>query len=341
MKRVTIKDIAKAANVSVATVSRALRSDYTVKPETTKKIIQIAESLNYLPNFSAKSLRLKKSNTIGVIFNDLNNPFYTEILSEITSIVNEKNYNMIVCHSKYSLESEEKNIFSLLSRNVDGIIISPVDSSSKNMDILLNNQVETIFIDCLPYYKDQCYIYTEQRHGIKLSFEYLIKNGHKNIVLLICPMEKPMSDLFVSTFISITKEYKLKIKENSIIECDDFSIDGGFRAFKKFLTEDISLKNYDFTGVVAINDLLAIGVYKAANELGFNIPGNYSVMGYDDIEITGILKPPLTTVHQSRKRIGRESVNKLLYNIENKKKDRNNIVFNPYIVMRGSVRNIQ
>ena len=88
-------------------------------------------------------------------------------------------------------------------------------------------------------------------------------------------------------------------------------------------------------------DLLAIGIYKAANELGIDIPGSYSIIGYDDIEMTGALNPPLSTVHQSRKRIGRESVTKLLGSIGASKKDRQNVVFEPYIVQRGSVRNIR
>ena len=113
--RLTMRDIAKAAGVSVATVSRALRSDLTVNPETANHITEIAKKLNYYPNFLAKSLRLNKSNTIGIIFNDLGNPFYTEILSEITTLLNNKNYFMIVCHSNYSSENERKNIISMLS----------------------------------------------------------------------------------------------------------------------------------------------------------------------------------------------------------------------------------
>ena len=150
-----------------------------------------------------------------------------------------------------------------------------------------------------------------------------------------------MSDLFKSIYIELAREHKLKIKNNFFLECNEFTIDSGYKTFKKLLTQDVSSKNLDFTGIVTMNDLLATGVYKVANELGIDIPGNYSIIGYDDIEISSVVKPPLTTVHQSRKRIGRESVAKLLYNIKNQEKDHENVVFRPYIVIRGSVRNIQ
>jgi len=336
----TMRDVAKAAGVSIATVSRALRHNKTVNPGTANHVLEIANKLNYYPNFQAKSLRLKRTNSIGIIFNNLGNPFFTEILSEITMVLNKTDYFMIVCDSNYSIESERKNIISMISKGVDGIIISPIDPGGENIKLLLNNQIETVFIDCLPYFSDQCYVYTDQKQGIRLSIEYLVKNGHKNILLFTCPQEKNMTDLFKSTYLELSHKYGFKIEREFFIESDEFTIDSGYKVFKKLLTQDISDKNVGFTSIATMNDLLAIGIYKAANELGIDIPGNYSILGYDDIEITSVLKPPLTTVHQSRKRIGIESVTKLLHNINSQEKDRENVVFRPYIVVRGSVRSI-
>ncbi len=339
-KKVTIKHIAEAASVSIATVSRALRSDPAASTKTTDRILKIARQLNYYPNLLAKGLRQNRTRSIGIIFNDLNNPFYTEILSEIGETLNEKNYSMDISYSHYDFDRERKNIISLLSKRVDGIIISPIDDQSENIKLLSDNDVDSVLIDCFPYFKDKSYVYTKHRKGVELAAEYLIKNGHKDILLFIGPQEKSMADHFVSGYIESLKKYKVKVKEELIIQAKELSIDSGYETFKQLLTENLTGKNMLFTGIITISDLLAIGIYKVANELGFNIPGNYSIIGYDNIEVTSVLSPPLTTIHQPRKRIGRESVKILLNNIENEKKEIKIIGFEPHIILRGSVRNI-
>jgi LacI family transcriptional regulator len=337
--KVTIKHIAKVAGVSVSTVSRALRNDPTASPKTIKRILNIAEELNYYPDSLAKSLRQKKTNTIGIIFNDLNNPFYTEILSEIGEILNEKNYSMIICYSNYDFSRERKNILSLLSKRVDGVIISPINDKSENIDILSKNAIETVLIDCYPYLPDKIYVYTEHGKGAEIATEYLINNGHKDILLFSGPFDSLLAKHFISGYINILNKYNIKVHEDLIIRCDELSIESGYETFRSLLTSSQGT-NRHFTGIITISDLLAVGIYKVANELGFSIPGNYSLIGYDNIEITSALSPPLTTIHQPRKRIGRESVSILLNKIENDKKDVKNIGFEPYIVVRGSVRKL-
>jgi LacI family transcriptional regulator len=339
-KKVTIKQIAKLAGVSVATVSRAMRKDPATSSKTTQKILHIARKLNYYPNLLAKGLRQNKTRIIGIIFNDLNNPFYTEILSEIGEILNEKNYSMDISYSHYDFERERKNIISLLSRRVDGIIMSPIDDQSKNIELLSENNVETVLIDSYPYFNEKSYVYTNHRRGVELASEYLIQHGHRDILLFIGPQEKSMTDHFVKGYIETLKKHKLKVKQELIIQSSELSIDSGYEKFKELLTENIEGKNITFTGIITISDLLAIGIYKLSKELGFNIPGNYSIVGYDNIEVTSVLSPPLTTIHQPRKRIGKESVNILLNNIENEKRAIKKTVFEPHIVIRGSVRSI-
>jgi DNA-binding LacI/PurR family transcriptional regulator len=125
-----------------------------------------------------------------------------------------------------------------------------------------------------------------------------------------------------------------------IIHAEEQSIESAYNTFKKLLTENPAKRSLDFTGIITISDLLAIGIYKVSNELGFSIPGNYSLVGYDNIEVTSALTPPLTTIHQPRKRIGRESISLLLDNIEQDKRVVKATSFEPHLVVRGSVRNI-
>jgi LacI family transcriptional regulator len=338
-EKITIKHIAKVAGVSVSTVSRALRNDPAASPKTITRILNIAEKLNYYPDSLAKSLRQKKTNTIGIIFNDLNNPFYTEILSEIGEILNEKNYSMIICYSNYDFNREKKNILSLLSKRVDGVIISPISDKSENIELLSKNAIETVLIDCYPYFPEKNYVYTEHGKGAEIATEYLINNGHKDILLFSGSSDSLLAKQFISGYIQMLKKYKIKGHEDLIIRCDELSIESGYETFRSLLTSSQGT-NRHFTGIITISDLLAVGIYKVANELGFNIPGNYSLIGYDNIEITSALSPPLTTIHQPRKRIGRESVRILLSRIESDNKEVNIIGFEPHIVVRGSVRKL-
>jgi LacI family transcriptional regulator len=340
-KRVTIKYIAEQAGVSVSTVSRALRNDPAASIKTKRRILEIAQQLNYYPNLLAKGLRQNKTYTVGIIFNDPNNPFYTEILCEIGEILNEKNYSSFICYSHYDAERERKNIVSLLSKRVDGIIISPIDEKSENLNLLTQNNIETIIIDSFPYFKDKNYVYSDHKKGVELATEYLIKNGHRYILLITAPaQEKVKATHFINGYTNTLKRFNIEIHDELIIQSEELSIESGYETFKSLLTENVERKNLDFTGIITISDLLAIGIYKVANELGFGIPGNYSIIGYDNIEVTSALSPPLTTIHQPRKRIGRESITLLLDNIENEKKEIKEIGFEPHIVIRGSVRNI-
>jgi len=339
-RKLTIEHIAKITKYSASTVSRALRNDLAAKGETAAKIREVARKLNYFPNLLAKGLRQNKTGTIGIIFNDLNNPFYTEILSEMAEVLNEKNYSMFICYSHYDPERERKNIISLLSKKVDGIIISPIGARSENIRLIRENRVETVFIDSLPAYKDRSYVYTDHRKGVETAAEYLIKNGHRKILLYIGPREKFMADHFIKGYRKTLGKYGIPAKEQNVLEAAQLSIECGYETFKRLLTGDRPGKNPDFTGIITQSDLLAIGVYKTARELGIAIPDNYSIVGYDNIEVTSALSPPLTTVHQSRKRIGRESVNILLNNIENGASEVKVVGIEPYIVIRGSVRKI-
>lgn len=340
-KRVTIQHIAEIAGVSISTVSRALREDSTANEKTASRIIEIANQVGYYPNLLAKGLRQNKTFNIGIIFNDLNNPFYTEILSEIGIVLNEKKYSSFICYSHYNLDQERQNIILLLAKKVDGIIISPIDEKSENIKILAQNNVEAIIIDSFPYFKNHSYVYSNHRMGVELATEYLIKNGHRTILLITAPaQEKIKATHFIKGYIHTLKKHKIPVREELIIQSEELSIESGYETFKKLLTENIKGKNIDFTGIVTISDLLAIGIYKVANELGFSIPGNYSIIGYDNIEVTSALTPPLTTIHQPRKRIGRESILLLLSNIEHEERVVKNISFEPHLVVRGSVRNI-
>ena len=341
IKKVGIKDIAAMAGVSHTTVSRALRRDPKTKQKTIEKILTIADEMGYYPNLLAKNLRENKTNTIGIIFNDLNNPFYAEILTVINEELVKENFSMIVSFSNYNFSREQELLILMLSKKVDGIIISPIDGKSKNLKILFDNDIETVLIDSLPYYNNASYVYTDHRKSSALATEYLINNGHKKILLLTGPYKNSLVKQFVEGHISTLKDNNIKINKDLILNADEHTIGSGYTAFKELINDYTTQRKLDFTAILTNSDLIAIGVYKVAKELGIEIPANYSIIGQDNIEITSILSPPLTTIHQPRKRIGAECARILLNNIKNKnKKLILKTALEPKLIIRGSVRKI-
>ncbi|MBM3705810.1 MAG: LacI family transcriptional regulator, partial [Actinobacteria bacterium] len=301
--KVDLKYLAKVAGVAPSTVSRALSNDAKTSKKTIEKIQKLAREMNYYPDSLAKGLREKKTNTIGIILNDLNNPFYTEVLSSIGEALYERNYSMIVNYSKYEARNEKSCILSMLSKRVDGIIISPIGDKSENIEFLIDNNINAVIIDCFPKYNNISYVYTDHGKGAELATEYLIQNGHKEILLFIGPLETETSlaRQFRDSFFKTLKKHKIKYREDLILRAEEFSMDGGYNAFKNLLTVNDQNVSLNFTGIVTCGDLLAIGVYSVANELRFEIPTNYSIIGYDNIKVTSALSPPLTTIHQPRK----------------------------------------
>jgi DNA-binding LacI/PurR family transcriptional regulator len=149
-----------------------------------------------------------------------------------------------------------------------------------------------------------------------------------------------MAGYFIDNYRKTLEDGGIPVREELIVHADDLSIESGYQTFKRLLTGSSESPNLEFTAVVTISDLLAIGIYKVANELKFRIPDDYSVIGYDNIEIAGVLSPPLTTIHQPRRRIGTESLRMLLHNIEHEDKERRSVAFPPHLVKRGTVRSI-
>ena len=336
-KKITIKQIAKITGVSFSTVAKALNNSPLVNKDTKKKILEIAKRLNYYPNSLAIGLRKKITKTIGVILNDLTNPYYYETIQEIEYCLSSRGYTMILVDSNLNLDTENKNIITMLSKGADGIIISLVSSESKNIRIILENKLKTVFIDVLPNIKDMSYVYVKHENASFIATEYLIDNGHRNILLLNGPIQLTASNEFLKGYSKALKKHRIKI-DKSLILNNDISIDS--TSEKLINLHQDRPEKIKFTAVLCISDLIAMGTYKALKEIGFSIPKDYSVIGYDNIFSSAYLNPPLTTIHSPKKRVGKLSVHLLINQIENIERSGGEKDLEPYLVERESVRKI-
>lgn len=338
-KNINIKYLANVAGVSPSTVSRALRRDPTANKKTTDRILDIAKELNYYPNLLAKGLRDKKTKTIGIILNDLKNPLYYETIKVIGDILNDLDYTMILCDSNYDLSLERKNIITMLSKGVDGIIISPVNIKSENIILIRENDLKTVYIDFAPEFEDINYVHVSHEHAGYAATEYLIKKGHKDILLLNGPFRLSVSKDFLKGYLQALMNYGITVKR-SLIKYTELSLEGGYEVIKNLYSSKNFQNSNTFSAVLSLSDMLAIGVYEASKELGFKIPDDLSIVGYDDIFMTEYLSPPLTTIHAPKIRTGKLSIEILLNQIENRDNEFHKIILDIRLIERESVKDI-
>ena len=325
-QEVTIKNIAEVAGVSFSTVGRALRNDPLVRKNTKKKILKIAKDLNYFPNLQAKSLRNKKTKTIGIILNDLNNPFYPDFIRTIGEILNKLDYTMLLCDSNLNFRFEKKNIITMLSKNVEGIVISPINEESNNINLILKSNLETVFIDCYPDLENINYVYGNHEMQSFIAMEYLIKNGHKNILLLNGPNKLSSSNHFLKGYLKALSHYNIE-KREKLIKHIDITIKDGYNLFKNIYKDKSIIGNINFTAILTLSDLIAVGVYKAVSKLNIKIPEDYSIIGCDNTLTAEYLYPPLTSVSISKIQTGKKSINILLDRINNEDHNYKKIIF--------------
>jgi len=338
-KNINIKYLAEVAGVSPSTVSRALRRDPNANKKTAERILKIARELNYYPNLLAKGLRDKKTKTIGIILNDLKNPLYYETIKVIGDKLNKLGYTMILCDSNYDLELERKNIINMLSKGVDGIIISPVNIKSENIILIKDNNLKAVYIDFAPEYENINYVHVSHEHAAYLAIEYLIKKGHRDILLLNGPFQLSVSKDYLKGYLQALMNNDINVKR-SLIKYSELTTEGGYEVIKKLYKPSGSRKFFNFSAVLTLSDLLAMGVYEASKELGFKIPDDLSVIGYDDIFMTAYLNPPLTTIHAPKIRTGELCTKILIDQIEGRSKEYQKIILDVRIQERESVKDL-
>jgi len=330
---VTIKDIARIANVSHTTVSRALNDSPFINVETKAKILAIAKELNYVPNFSAKSLVLNKSYNIGLFFTTISeatsSSFLHETVNGVNSVIKES-YNLVVRgiddYSKFS---------SFNKRNYDGVILMS-QSSSDNSFIyyLLDKEIPLVVLNRDIDESSLVNILSSDKKGVYEAVTYLIQNGHRDIAIIEGKKGFNSSIERKDGFLHGLIENKLQINSEYMVE-GDYTMLSGYNAMKKLL----SLRKRP-TAVFCSNDEMAVGAMKAAIEAGLNVPRDISIMGFDGSQIGAYLTPALTTVRRPITEVSRKGAEKLLSIIENNCVQGEKIYINTELLERDSVAKI-
>lgn len=307
---VTIKEIAKEANVSIATVSKIINGlDSNISENTIQRVKKIITESGYVPNSVARGLRTKITNTLGFILPDIANPYYSEIARGIEDVAIRKDFSVIFCDTDDTLENENRSINLLKSKMVDGIIFSRVlenirenDNENKvgsNIPVVI---VDRVISDSIP--DNYGRVYVDVKKTIYHSTKKLAEAGCKNIAIISKKWDNKSNRYY--GFIEALNE--LGLKHNKSREyLRGFDIDTGYTGIKNILATGIEVD-----GVVCGNDLIAIGVLDALNEMKVKVPERIKIIGLDNIYFANYTNPKLSTMEQPTYEMGKAAANMLI-----------------------------
>ncbi|HHU54166.1 MAG TPA: LacI family transcriptional regulator [Clostridiaceae bacterium] len=339
---VTIKDIAKRAGVSYATVSRALNNKADVNENTRKMIVKLAEKMGYRPNVIAQSLVTKRTKHIALIVPDVSNPFFAELSRSISEASNKAGYIVTACNTGWDSKRENFMLEHMQSQQVAGIIIKPTAFYKPETFDSINIPLVVFWH---PYKNETDFIEIDHSAGGKMATEHLIECGYKNIAYIGGDALSPANQLRSLAYQQALQENNFQVKHDLIIY-GGFDLQSGYDRIKKLLEQGSVRPDAVFCG----NDYIALGVLQYLYEKKIRVPEDFGVIGYDDIYFSGLPMINLTTIAQPRDEMGSSAVKLILDQIDfmknNADKDniKNNyrkparILLKPALKVRGTTR---
>lgn len=330
---ITIYDVAREANVSMATVSRVVNGNPNVKPATRKKVLEVIERLGYRPNAVARGLASKKTTTVGVIIPDISSTFFADLARGIEDIATMYKYNIILSNSDQNIDKELHLINTMLGKQVDGIVFMSGNVTDQHVDEFEKSPVPIVLAGSIEESGKIPSVnidYEQAAYDVTKSF---IDKGHSHIAFVIGPLHEPINSVKkLAGYKRALAEAGIEYLEELVVEGDD-TYDSGIEAFDK-LMEAESKPTAIFVG----QDEMALGVVLGAEDKGFSIPEDFEVVSSDNTRLTLMVRPQLTTVVQPLYDIGAVAM-RLLTKLMNQEKMNDTIVVLPHrIEERNSTR---
>ncbi|PRY20950.1 LacI family transcriptional regulator [Aliiruegeria haliotis] len=329
---VSIKDVAKAAGVSVSTVSHVINKTRFVAPDTRSAVEKAVDDLGYEPSYLARALKSNRTRTIGMLVTSSTNPFFAEIVSGVEEGCFQAGYSLILCNAGDQPGRQRSYLKTLMQKRIDALVVMTVNRDpdfQSELDRLTNLPRAVLDSDPMPH---ACAIGDDSILGGRLAAEYLAGRGHRRIGCLSGPERHTRSDDRLSGFRDGLAQAGLSL-DPGLVAAGELSARGGYEAMRA-LIERGALPDALF----AFNDLMAMGAYKAVAEEGLAVPGDISIIGYDDLEIASYLQPGLTTIRQPGFNLGLEAAEILIRNLESGIGLPDVIQKKPELVVRESVR---
>ncbi|MEO1029804.1 MAG: LacI family DNA-binding transcriptional regulator [Bacteroidota bacterium] len=339
MIKTTLKEIAEALNISVSTVSKALKDYPDVSSKTKQRVLEMARSVKYSPNSFAQSLRSNKSHIIGIIVPAIVHEFFSNIIQAVVETAKKNGYLVIVLESDESNELEKKQIDILIEKNVDGILISLSDNTVNfnHIKSAMELGVPIVLYDKISRILNCSRVIIDDHNAAKIATEHLIKTGCTKIAHIRGPL-KPQ------TTIDRMKGYKDALLKNNIAydkslvyESANLSFEDGYE-----LTNSILKDHPDLDAIFSFTDMVAVGVLTRLNELNIKVPEQVSVIGFSNWFLSQVTHPSLTTIDQSGHDIGYHAFNLLLDELDGnvKESEKKTVTVPTQLIVRRSTRPI-
>ncbi|MBD0785345.1 HTH-type transcriptional repressor PurR [Vibrio sp. Y2-5] len=331
----TIKDVARLAGVSTTTVSHVINKTRFVAEATQEKVLEAVKELNYAPSAVARSLKCNTTRTIGMLVTQSTNLFFSEVIDGVESYCYRQGYTLILCNTGGIYEKQRDYIRMLAEKRVDGILVMCSDLTQELSEMLESHaDIPKVIMDWGPEASKADKIIDNSELGGYLATKYLIDRGHKDIACLSGHLNKLACQERIAGFRRAMEEANLVVNDNWILE-GNFECDTAVLAADKIIAMDKMP-----TAVFCFNDTMALGLMSRLQQKGVRVPDDISVIGYDNIELAEYFSPPLTTIHQPKRRVGKNAFEILLERIKDKEHERRIFEMHPEIVERDTVKDL-
>lgn len=326
---VSLRDVAKAAKVSVGTVSNVLNRPEIVSAATLSRVQATIKELGFVPNGFARHLRSGYSRTLGLVVPDVGNPFFTEVARGVEDAARKRDYAVFLCNSDESIEKEDRYINVLIEQHVRGVLITPADVKADRIESLRAREICVTLLDRELKGRNQCSVSVDDVHGGQMAIEYLASLGHKTIAWVCGPENIPQ---VADRGVGVAKAAKVASVTVTTIRVPLMNATKGEEAARSIL----EMKQPP-TAIFCANDLLALGVMRELLVHGKKVPDDFAIIGYDDIEFAPSAAVPLSSISQPAYQIGVTAADLILDECEGREQHTHQqIKFQPRLVERAS-----
>lgn len=305
-----IREIAKRARVSTATVSRAINRVPTVNPTLARRVWKVVDELGYYPNTQARALVSGRSRIFGLIVSEIVNPFFPEIVQVFETIAVQHHYEILLTSTVHDPKRMETSVRRMIERRVDGVAVMTFGMEELLLEDLKVRNVPLVFVDVGPARPSVSNIRIDYLNGIRQAVQHLAALRHERIAFITGPLGLRSAVSRKSSFARAMKEIGLEVNPDLIVE-GDHTLEGGMSATATLLKRPLRP-----TAIMCSNDMTAIGVMRQSYEEKISIPRDLSVVGFDDIRLAQFILPPLTTVQMSQSELARLAFHALLTEVQ-------------------------
>ncbi len=326
----TIRDVARLAGVSLATVSKIINNKGRVSPKLQQRVLRAMESLDYHPNQVARSLKVRHTKTIGMVIPDVTNPFFTAVIRGVENEARSQGYSLILCDSEEDPALEQSNLNTLFARRVDGVLLAPT-SPYVAQDRVTRRRFPLVFFDRVSPGFTGSAVVTDNRGAAYDAARHLIGLGHRRLAIITGRLNLSNGLDRLEGFRDALQQTGLPLHD-AYLQRGDFQLESGYCCTLKLFRLPVPP-----TAIFCCNNQMTLGLMRALGELGVHCPGRVSVLGFDDFEWAANFSPRLTTVAQPALEMGKQAVQMLLRKIESDRKG-NGGEEEKIVVLKGELR---